>query len=354
MAKHLAHTKYRIGNYRAQTPIDHSVTIELERRVVEWNDQRTLESAQELVWAASVFGHAEMTAPSLSEISRRGDIPKDLQEVARDLLKGEEQGETELTFNLDSKKLLRENIRDLKLRITLAAHDPIQYVELARVYCRLGQTEQARRAFNIAYGLAPASRFILRAATRFLVHIQDYDRAITILSGGNSSDPWLQATKISVLDLSGRAVRDIKRIRALLETDTHPKHLSELAGSLATLELTSGNVSRAKKLFRQGAIEPNDNVVAQLHWASQKKIVEFRPELLKNSLRSRREHRLQEERKGGAKHFRTAWIGCRTNPCQQDRRRLEATSPLSYCKITTNPLRFANWGCFQIPTISCY
>jgi tetratricopeptide (TPR) repeat protein len=50
------------------------------------------------------------------------------------------------------------------------------------------------------------------------------------------------------------------------------------------LEFGSGNVSRAKKLFKQGAIDPNDNVVAQLHWASQNKIVEFRPELLERSL----------------------------------------------------------------------
>jgi tetratricopeptide (TPR) repeat protein len=79
-------------------------------------------------------------------------------------------------------------------------------------------------------------------------------------------------------------MRDIRRARRILDADFAPRHLSELAATLATLEFESGNVSRAKKLFKKGAVDPNDNVVAQLQWASQNKIHEFRPEFLERSL----------------------------------------------------------------------
>jgi tetratricopeptide (TPR) repeat protein len=162
--------------------------------------------------------------------------------------------------------------------------NPILFVEFARVYSRLGQLKNAEKAIERACALAPTSRFVLRAATRFYVHTNELTKALHVLAKGNPDDPWVQASRISVADMSNSKIHDVRRTRRLLDLDIDPMHLSELAGSLATLEFNSGNVSKAKKLFRIGAVDPNDNVVAQLHWASRNRIVEFAPELLERSL----------------------------------------------------------------------
>ena len=273
-----------LENHCKQGPVDSSVIHELQRRVEQWEGQKTSEAAQELLWAASVFGHHTATTKALRAMADSGDLPEPIRDSARDLVAEKVITRSELPIQLDTRKFLQERIHALKERILIAPHDPVQYIELARFYSRLGQSDQAKRSITIACGLAPSARFILRAATRCLVHIEDYDCAIKILERGNPADPWIQAARISVSDLGGRPVPDVKRARATLESDVHPKHLSELAGSLATVEHGSGNISRSKRLFRQCAIDPNDNAIAQLLWASQNRIIEFKPELLERSL----------------------------------------------------------------------
>jgi tetratricopeptide (TPR) repeat protein len=273
-----------LENYRRQEPIDSSVKMELERRIAEWRVQRTTDAAQEFLWAAHVFGRREETEPTLEQIASSSELSASIQDQARDLMAGAEKQGATSSLALNTKDILQRRIRELKKRISDATHDPIQYIELARIYNRIGQTDQAKKALLVACSLAPEARFVLRAAARFFVHVEDYDSASKILGRADPSDPWLQAARISVLDLSGQPIRDIKRARAVLDRDLHPKHLSELAGALATLEFEGGNATRAKKLFKKGEIDPNDNVVAQLQWASQNKLVEFRPDLLNRSL----------------------------------------------------------------------
>ena len=159
----------------------------------------------------------------------------------------------------------------------------MHYVDLAQLHIRLGQSQAAKRAFSIALNLAPTSRYVARAASRFFVHIGDFAAGIQVLDRCDPGDPWIQSARVSLHNIADASVRNIKKIRALLDADIDPRYLSELAGALATLEYGEGNVSRAKKLFRQGSIDPNDNMVAQLQWASQQKILAFAPEMLQKS-----------------------------------------------------------------------
>jgi hypothetical protein len=70
----------------------------------------------------------------------------------------------------------------------------------------------------------------------------------------------------------------------MVSTKPAAAHMSELAGALGTLEFKNGSVGRAKKLFRLGAIEPGDNMVAQLQWASRQHLGSLREGLLRQSL----------------------------------------------------------------------
>lgn len=273
-----------LENYRTSPPVDTLVLTELKQRVAEWDDERTAEAAKELLWATAVFGQNTITERPVNELAAAGDLSEDVRQSAAEFIVERPSGTIGLGFQLDTRATLRSRIKTLKREIAQSPRNPIQLVELARLYSRIGQVEQAKKTLFIACALAPTSRFVVRAATRFFVHVQDYARAISILDKANQSDPWVQASRVSIYDLSGRAIRDIRRARSVLEIDAHPRHLSELAGSLATLEFGSGSVSRARKLFKRGATDPNDNVVAQLQWAAQNKILEFRPELLERSL----------------------------------------------------------------------
>ena len=48
----------------------------------------------------------------------------------------------------------------------------------------------------------------------------------------------------------------------------HPHQLSELASAVATLELSSGNYRKGRKLFGLALQQPTENSVAQARWAS--------------------------------------------------------------------------------------
>jgi tetratricopeptide (TPR) repeat protein len=60
----------------------------------------------------------------------------------------------------------------------------------------------------------------------------------------------------------------IKVGRRLLRAERFsPWHLSELAAALGTVEFEHGNLKGARKLFRQGLVDPTANTVGQARWA---------------------------------------------------------------------------------------
>ncbi|MDP6667575.1 MAG: hypothetical protein QF357_09285 [Dehalococcoidia bacterium] len=90
------------------------------------------------------------------------------------------------------------------------------------------------------------------------------------------------ASEISVSDLADKPSRFASKGRRFLQSaDIAPYHLSELQAAIATLELKNGKVRRSRKLFKDSLVEPNDNVVAQVDWASRQiSEIDIRQELL--------------------------------------------------------------------------
>jgi tetratricopeptide (TPR) repeat protein len=273
-----------LQNHRKQNPIERGVINELSNRVLEWQSLRTDDAATELLWATKVFGPNNKTNGALEEIGADQDRSVAIRNEARRLMNEQAVFPSQLSLHFEgTRETLHSRLKDLK-QIQRISPNPILFIEFARIYSRLGQLPNAKKAIERACASAPTSRFVLRAAARFYVHTNELAKALHVLAQGNPNDPWIQASRISVADLANTKIGSIKHARALLDLDTDPKHLSELAGSLATLEYNSGNVSKAKKLFRIGSVDPNDNVVAQLHWASKNRILEFAPEMLDRSL----------------------------------------------------------------------
>jgi tetratricopeptide (TPR) repeat protein len=165
----------------------------------------------------------------------------------------------------------RSRIHVLRQRSIAEPRNAFVWVDLALLYTTLGMREQAARVIHIALALAPQDRFVLRCASRFLVHIGDPERAHDILrrSVATPADPWLLAAELAVSSILDKSSRFTKPAQQLLAgNNVPPLHLSELAGALASAELWSGNSRRAGKLFNQSLIQPTENALAQGVWAS--------------------------------------------------------------------------------------
>lgn len=204
--------------------------------------------------------HAEQTTPTALRSARSV-----LGFQAETALKVAQPHSTGLTTVQAEVTRLRPLLRDFP-------HNPLMHLDLARAYAALGQQLRAGRHLQIALGLAPQHRFILRTAVRFHVHSHDPRTAVTLLrrSARTPHDPWLVAAEISASMVAGLAPKFVRRARDMVERrEFAPLHTSELAAALGTLELQDdGKTKRVRKMFRQALETPTENAVAQVQWAA--------------------------------------------------------------------------------------
>lgn len=162
----------------------------------------------------------------------------------------------------------RHRIGRLKAYVKDSPYNPMSWVELSRCYSIIGQEEPAKKAMRVALHLAPDNRYVLRSAVRLFSHYDELDVAHSILKNRRTLyDPWLISAEISIANLEGKTSRYIRRGMEMIESnDFSPFSITELASSIATIELFNGNRKKSRKLFRQSLESPNDNSKAQLEW----------------------------------------------------------------------------------------
>jgi hypothetical protein len=147
--------------------------------------------------------------------------------------------------------------------------DPLLWVDLAREYSILGQTDPARRALRVAVALAPQNRFVLRSTSRFLLHVNEPSAAADLLVRSHllRMDPWLLAAEIVSADISGRHPRFVRSGKQIVESGHFSdRDISELASALGTLELRAGRRRDVRKLLAKALVDPTENSVAQAGW----------------------------------------------------------------------------------------
>jgi tetratricopeptide (TPR) repeat protein len=242
---------------------------QIEKRVWEWKRDRTIWHASDLVACAFILQQPELAREAAEFILAAENAPVAAVSLALTLLNRNtdaSQTETVAENTIDAYKAIhkaRERLRE-------DPRNAIQWVDLALQYTVLGEEPKARRAIDIALNLAPNNRFVLRAASRFYVHHGDADRAHTMLRNAPSTrtDPWLVAAEIALASAAGIPSRFAKLGQKLLQDESiNPKHSTELASELATLELSNGKMLSAKRLFRRSFNGANENSLAQAEWA---------------------------------------------------------------------------------------
>lgn len=167
-----------------------------------------------------------------------------------------------------SEAIIRESIRKLKALKLVSPRNPIPYAKLSRLYCLLGQEEQAKKEMIIARYLSPSNRYIIRSLVRLLVHFGDDNQALYYLRKNRDllkADPWILSAEIATSTKASENSQFVTyAIKSLNNWDDF--HITELASSLATKEIQYGSRKSAKKLVKKSLRKPNDNSLAQAEW----------------------------------------------------------------------------------------
>jgi tetratricopeptide (TPR) repeat protein len=225
--------------------------------------------AADVVGAAFLSGRFESAKDAAKYLLKSGSaIPRELASLAQ-LILGSQESKSRRTMAASP----RDAIREARKRLRNHFENPILLVDTARHFSALGQNDKALRFVNAALHLAPNHRFVLRAATRLLVHLDDPDAALRILRRATSTpgDPWLVSAEISVAAVAGRKSTFVSRGAAILkEGRFSPSQITELASAIATSELSHGRNRVAKRLFADSLVAPNDNAIAQVEWANRR------------------------------------------------------------------------------------
>jgi len=246
-----------------------------EARKAEWEQTRSLEVAAELVASAIVLGRtSEVEVPARLLAEDASDVSATLRTLGRTAL-GQMPIEVRKRPSARPGRLVRTNFFAQVSRLRHYLHenprDAYAWVDLARIYTVLGQIEKARRAIRAATAIAPEDRFVLRAAARFFVHVDEPDTAQRLLNRAlrTKSDPWLMSAEIAASQVAGRPSRTAALAnRALKAKSWTPRSSSELAGSFATLLMEDGAAKQSRSLFRQSLLDPTENAVAQAQWVA--------------------------------------------------------------------------------------
>lgn len=263
--------------------LDSSFKPDISDLLDGWDDSKSIGIAGDILGVALVCNQEDNQAVrniSKFVLENTENASKAIVEAANNILKPKKE---EIQLNLDisnpddfgDKTNLFEihiKINNLKKKLINSPYNPIFWVEIARFYSILGQDKRAEKAILNALYLAPENRFILRSISRFYVHLGDFDFAHDIIRKSNLTkfDPWLMATEIALATLRERnSVFTKSGIQLVNSNNFHPFNISELASSVASVELKNASVGKSKKLFQQSLISPNDNSLAQAEWASQ-------------------------------------------------------------------------------------
>ena len=245
----------------------------LASKIVDWQRNRTVAHASDLVGAALTLGREQEVAEAARFLLREDlSVTSWARELAeRALSRDLESNETVVSTTMVEKSTLHEQIRTLRNLVRTEPNDPITWVDLSRSYACVGLSEQAARNMTVALKLAIDNRFVLRSASRLWVNLGDPERAhdIMLRTDRTRHDPWLLAAEIAIGNMDNRQSQFVNTARRMvLQGQFSPAHISELASAVATLELSSGSIRKSKKWFSKSLEMPTENSVAQVSWAS--------------------------------------------------------------------------------------
>jgi tetratricopeptide (TPR) repeat protein len=262
-----------LGNARdakERRPLSTKSHLDARRR--EWLENRTLSFAADFVSSAVSLGEPQEAADAAQYIKQQEKAPVSAVRVADAALSPATVATSSSSDVFDLEHVYVE-IHDLRVRLHDEPRNCFLWSDIAHLYSTLGLNEKAERAIEMSLVLGGNNRHILRAATRFFIHIGAAKRAHDLLRRNERAahDPWLMAAEIATAGAAHQGPKFARAGRKTLEAEKlSPFHTSELASALATLDLEGGGTKRARQFFRQSLVSPTENSVAQAAWAARR------------------------------------------------------------------------------------
>lgn len=168
----------------------------------------------------------------------------------------------------------RNVIAHTRTLLRLHPENPVLWSDMARHYASHGNRREAKRCINVALQLAPNHRWMLRIATRFLVHAGEADEAHRLLAQHprTPKDPWLIAAELATAQVAQRPPKFWRQGNDIIKLGgIAPLHLSELATAVGMFELEAGEAKKARRLVEMALRDPTENTLAQVSWARESK-----------------------------------------------------------------------------------
>ncbi|MDI4635840.1 hypothetical protein J7U46_22430 [Pelomonas sp. V22] len=241
--------------------------LEVSHKLHELEVVRSVPIAAELMFLASAAGN-EAAARQAADVilSSRDQIgSRQLVRSAQQVLQGGSAERVEAAS--------KDFVKHARSLLAIDYRNPVLLMDTARELAAMRQDKAALRYVRAAVALAPKSRFVLRAAARYYLHIGEYEIAHDLLRRSPliGSDPWMQASEIAVATVRGKTSSLAKQaIKRLSEAKQVGAEATELASAVGTVELLSGSDKKARVLFKHALSHPNDNSLAQAEWAATK------------------------------------------------------------------------------------
>jgi tetratricopeptide (TPR) repeat protein len=227
-------------------PLSDRHKVELAEFESLWTTERTQVAASEFVGSSLIAGEPERAVEAAQMLEREGE-----NAFLRRL--GERAVQPSVTIGFANvaeeglafrkSDLLYRRVALQKARVDADPRNAIAWADLARWYTALGRLSQAEKALRVARSLAPTSRYLLRSASRFYVHIGEPESAYALLraSPRTFEDPWLMAAYLAVASTGQLTVSSLRPARRILEEGNfRPIEMAELESEVATLEMRSG------------------------------------------------------------------------------------------------------------------
>jgi tetratricopeptide (TPR) repeat protein len=274
-----------LDNIKKQSSKSNYVNNSIDDYIEAWKENKTIPHAGDLISAAVSNGITDNTFvidaanfiianPILTTKPQQSLAGRILFKIEpTNLLKRLENLSLDDFDVFEKQELIRKKIKNIKFEIIQFPYNSILYVELSRNYSILGQSKKAKNAMKVALQLSPENRFILRSAVRLFIHSDELEFAHDLVrkNAMTNFDPWLTSTEIALATLRKRTSRFMKKGLEMVDSQNFsPFSFTELASSLGTVELLTGNSKKSRKLFQSALIAPNDNSLAQVEWASSK------------------------------------------------------------------------------------
>lgn len=250
-----------------------------EKLLNDWKNNKSISYAIQLIASSKILGLID--SPEYKEATlfvEKIKLSLNTNDLLLDFL---DITELDTCKNNISVKNIYQLISDTKLRLIDNSRDAILWTDLAYYYTLVGNVKKSEKYLKVALNLNNYNAHVVRSAARFYIRQDNPDKALSIIRKSPKLlyNPMILSSEIAVCEAFNLKSRHIKKGIYLLSEQNFPQEmLSELNGTIATVEHNHGNVKYSKRYASDALIKPNENSLAQIQFLYEKRHVDFSPQ----------------------------------------------------------------------------